>query len=264
MNQQALERLQSKTPEQRFLQILQEEYHQPPRIAQALLEEAQHYLGGSGTPLHPGQMRVILTAYDAKAGQSLRQAPKAEVAWTLDAGLEDRQVEAEHGAVALRRVRLQRLADEALAQNGVATEEDLAQALHVSVRTIKRDVLALQQQGVLLPTRGHLQGIGRGQTHKARIVALWLQGNTYDQIARLARHSLSAIARYLHAFVQVVELAQQGFGEEEIALLVSSSLALVREYLAVYAHEDAPASRARLAAHQERLLRGVAPKRGAR
>ena len=74
----------------------------------------------------------------------------------------------QHGSPTLRRVRIQRLLDEALAQGAVATQEDLAQALHVSLRTIKRDCAA-QAQEVYLPTRGNLHGIGRGQTHKAQI-----------------------------------------------------------------------------------------------
>jgi hypothetical protein len=263
MNNQEIERTQAKTPEKRFLQVLDQEFHYAPKVAQAVLEEAQTCLLGDPGPLRPGQVRVILTQYDAGHGRALRDTPMTEVVWTVDAGLEDRQVLQRHGRQALRRVRIQRLLDEALAQGAVATQEDLAQALHISVRTIKRDCVALKAQEVYLPTRGNLHGIGRGQTHKAQIVGLWLRGATYDQIARQTRHSVPAIQRYVQTFVRVVDLHQQGFSDSPIALLLNVSLALVREYLAVYQQNATPECRERLAAQMERLERAGAPKKGA-
>lgn len=263
MNNRETERLQAKTPEQRFLRVLEQEFHYAPKVAQAVLEEAQACLLGTPGPLRPGQVRVILTQYDAGHGRALHDTPTSEVIWTVDAGLEDRQVLQQHGRVALRRMRLQRLLDEALDQGAVASQEDLAQALHVSLRTIKRDCATLQAEGLYLPTRGHLHGIGRGQTHKAQIVRLWLLGATYDQIARQTRHSVSAIQRYVQTFVRVVDLHQQGFSDNQVALLLNVSLPLVREYLAVYQQNATPECCERLAAQMERLERAGNPKRGA-
>jgi biotin operon repressor len=263
MNNQAMERLQAKTPEKRFLQVLEQDFHYAPKVAQAVLEEAQACLLGDSGPLRPGQIRVILTKHDVQHGRALRDTSMTEVIWTVDAGLEDHQVLQGHGRQALRRVRIQRLLDEALAQGAVATQEDLAQALHISLRTIKRDCAVLKDQGVYLPTRGNLHGIGRGQTHKAQIVGLWLRGATYDQIAQQTRHSVSAIQRYVQTFVRVVGLHQQGFPDSQVALLLNVSLALVREYLAVYQQNATPECRERLAAQMERLGRAGAPKKGA-
>jgi Mn-dependent DtxR family transcriptional regulator len=173
----------------------------------------------------------------------------------VDAGLDDRQVLGEHGRIALRRVRIQRLLDEALAQGAVATQEDLAQVLQVSVRTVRRDCASLQAQGIYLPTRGNLHGVGRGQTHKAQIIRGWLQGETYDQIALNSHHCLSSIQRYVQAFVRVVHLHREGFPESQIALLLGMSQPLVREYLTVYDRNDATECRKRLADQTERLSR---------
>jgi hypothetical protein len=262
MNNEEIERLQAKTPEQRLLHVLAQDFHYAPKVAQAILEEAQVCLLGSPGPLRPGQTRVILTRYEAGHGQALRDTPATEVVWTVDAGLEDRQVLQQHGSVALRQVRIQRLLDEALAQGAVAVQEDLAQVLHVSLRTIKRDCAALQRQGLYLPTRGKLQGIGRGQTHKAQIVGHWLRGATYDQITRQTRHSPSAIQRYIQTFVRVVEVQQQGFAEGQMALLLEIGVPLVREYLAVYHQHATPECRERLAAQLERLGRAGMPQKG--
>jgi len=174
MNEREMERLQAKTPQQRFLRVLEREFHYAPKVAQAVLQEAEACLGGMTGRLRPGQVRVILTQRAAGHGQALRDTATTEVVWTVDAGAEDRQVWHEQGCQALRRVRILRLLDEAIEQGAVATQEDLAQALHVSIRTIKRDCAELTAQGFYLPTRGHLQGIGRGQSHKAHIVGRWL------------------------------------------------------------------------------------------
>lgn len=252
MNNDEMKRIQAKTPEQRFLRVLKQEFHYAPKVAQAVLEEAQACLAGK-PGIRPGQVRKILTKYEAGHGRALRDTATIEVAWTVDAGWEDRQVQQQHGSKALRRIRIQRLLAEALEQSAVATQEDLAQALHVSVRTIKRDCAALQTQGIYLPTRGKLRGIGRGQTHKAQIVGRWLEGETYDQIALHTHHSPTSIQRYVQSFVQVITLHLEDFAESQIALLVDKGQPLVKEYLAIYHKHDTPACRERLTAQLQRL-----------
>jgi hypothetical protein len=253
MNKDEIKRFEAKTPEQRFLRVLEQDFHYAPKVAQAVLEEAQLCLAGSPGRIKPGQVRVILTQYEAGHGRALRDTATVEVVWTVNDWHEDRQVLQRHGQTALRRVRIQRLLAEALEQGAVATQEDVAQALQVSVRTVKRDCAALQAQGVYLPTRGNLRGIGRGQTHKAQIVGRWLEGETYDQIALHTHHTSSSIQRYVQAFAQVIALHTERFADSQIALLVGKSQALVREYLAIYDKHDAPACRERLAAQLLRL-----------
>ena len=145
----------------------------------------------------------------------------------------------------------------------MASQEDLARVLQVSVRTIKRDIKALSEQGLYLPTRGNLHGIGRGQTHKAQIIQRWLQGQTYDQIALQTRHSNTAINRYVQTFVRVIELHQQDFADSQIALLLQIGVALVQEYLAVYVQNDQPACRERLKEQLQRLSGADRVKKGA-
>jgi hypothetical protein len=138
-----------------------------------------------------------------------------------------------------------------------ASQEDLARVLQVSVRTIKRDCAYLENQGIYLPTRGNLKGIGRGQTHKALIVGRWLRGESYDQIARATHHAVVSVQRYVQAFVRVIQLHQQGLDKEEIALLLQIGWPLVADYLAIYQAHDSPLARERLAAHIQRLQQRV-------
>jgi CRP-like cAMP-binding protein len=258
------ERIEAKSPEQRFMRMLEQEFEFAPRVAQVILEEAQTSLQGTcGDSVRPGQTRVLLVRREAGHGRALREIETVEVTWTIDAGAEDEQIRQRHGQQALRQVRIQRLLLEALEQGAVATQEDLARVLNVSLRTIKRDCAALQAKGVYLPTRGNLHGIGRGQTHKAQIIGRWLRGETYDQIALHTHHRPVSIQRYIQTFVRLVKLHRQGFSENEIGLLLQLSPALVREYLAVYRQHDTPDCQERLQDQLRRLDASSAAKRGA-
>lgn len=263
MNEEEIGRMQAKTVAQRFKNILQEEFYQAPRVAEAILQEAERCLLGYKETLQPGQMRVILADRRAGHGHRLKQTATVEVVWTVDAGAEDDEVLSRHGRAALRRVRIQRLLTEAVEQGGAASQEDVARALSVSVRTVKRDWAVLEKGGVYLPSRGNLRGIGRGQTHKALIVGRWLAGETYDQVARQTHHSLSSVQRYIQAFVRVMQLQERGLSWAEIALLLQVSQPLVAEYQAIYQQQDTPFARQRLAEQLHRLGQRVAgSKRG--
>ena len=253
MKQDVLGRMSAKSKEQQLLNILQEEFHQPPRVAQAMVQEVQACLEGSGQEVKPGQMRVILVGIKAGYRQTMAETSKKEVIWTVDAGREDDEVYGRYGVQGLRQQRVQRLLAEAIEQEAVASQEDLARVLNVSVRTIKRDCAALEAAGIYLPTRGNLKGIGRGQTHKALIVGRWLDGETYDQIAQATRHSVESVQRYVQAFIRVIHLQQQGVTVAEIALLLQIGQALIAEYLAIYEKHDTPFNRDRLAEQLQRF-----------
>ena len=255
-------RLETKTSEQRFKQMLEQEFDFAPKIAQSILEEAQAHLVEPSERNGAGRQPVILAKREAGHGRPLRETELIQVCWTVDTGLEDRQVGQRYGQKALRQVRIQRLLLEALEQGAVASQEDLAQALQVTVRTIKRDFAQLQEQGLYLPSRGNLQGIGRGQTHKAQIISCWLQGATYDQIAQRTHHALNSIQRYIQTFVRVIDLHQQDFSDSQLAQLLQLGLPLVQEYLAVYHDHPQPDNQRRLQEQMIRLKQAVKPKKG--
>ena len=153
---------------------------------------------------------------------------------TVDAGAEDVEIKERDGAEGLRQGRILRLTEEALEQGGVLTQEDLARVLSVDARTIRRDVKVLKAAGHLVQTRGFVKGVGRGQTHKVRVIELRLDREGYDKIARRMHHSPQAIKRYVSAFLRMVVLHRQGTPVEEIAFLTQPSARLVQEYLEVY------------------------------
>jgi DNA-binding Lrp family transcriptional regulator len=231
-----LDRLAVKTPESAFVHVLQEEFNFSLRVSRELLSTAKEMLVG-GVPssaVRPGQVRLVVASLKAPFGPPLEETDKVEVTLTVDAGAEDAKVKARQGIEGLRQGQILRLTEEALEQGGVLTQEDLARALGVHRRTIVREVKSLKAEGHLIQTRGAVKGVGRGQTHKVRIIELWLDREGYDKIARWMHHSPQAIKRYVSTFLRIVVLHRQGTPVEEIAFLTQASTRLMKEYLEVY------------------------------
>lgn len=97
----------------------------------------------------PRQERVRLPRADAPTGRPLRPEEYIEITWTLSAP-EDESIP---NKTDRRRARLLRLVQEAAAQGAAPTQEHLAAALGVGVRTIARDMAALRAAGHSLPQR---------------------------------------------------------------------------------------------------------------
>jgi len=230
------DRLALKTPEAAFLRTLQEEFQFSQRVSQELLQTAQEMLNGNkpSTAVRPGQVRLVVASLKAPFGPSLAETEKVEITLTVDAGDEDRQVKAKQGIEKMRQGQILRLTEEALEQGGILTQEDLARALGVERRTIVRAIKELKADGHLVQTRGMIKGVGRGQTHKVKIIELWLDRQGYDKIERWVRHSAQSIKRYVSAFLRVSSLHRQGVAEEEIAFLTGTSLRLVKDYIELY------------------------------
>ena len=256
------ERLNLKTPEAAFLRVLSEEFGFSSLVSRELLQVGQEMLvgGKSAQAIRPGQIRLVVVSLAAPFGPPLAEVEKVEVTLTVEAGVDDAEVRQRDGLVGLRRGRILRLTEEALAQGGVLTQEDLGRALSVEPRTIRRDVQALKAEGHLIPTRGQVKGVGRGQTHKVKIIELWLDRQGYEHIARRLYHSPQAIKRYISTFLRVVLLSQQGTALADIAFLTHTSERLVADYLGLY-HQalDLPHRAEKLAEELARVSRRAKP-----
>lgn len=181
--------------------------------------------------LREGQIEVTVVGIEERSGKVMEKMEKVRVRLTLDQGVEDIEVEKDFGRVGLRQVRVQRLCDEAIEQGGVLSQEDLSKYLSCSLRTVKRDIKAITRRGVQVITRGVLHNIGRGQTHKAKIVGLYLEGLTYTELKLRTRHSVGAIKRYLESFTKVVMAERRGIVEvTEISGVTGLSVTLVKQY----------------------------------
>ncbi len=192
----ASDRLALKTPEASFRHVLESEFNLSYREAREVVSVAREVLGldrPSGQ-VRPGQMRLVVASLRAPFGPPLDETARVEVTLTVNAGAEDAAVLSEQGRLAVRRGRMLRLVEEALEQDGVLTEEDLARALQVTRRTIERDVQTLRTAGHLVQTRGQVKGTGGAKrTRCASSSCGWIgRATTRSRCGRTTRCSRSS------------------------------------------------------------------------
>jgi tetratricopeptide (TPR) repeat protein len=143
-------------------------YEQAQRAVEAILSELEDEdlrsafaklpgvwaLRGGTAPPRAGQVLVALARLGIPSGRPLRPDERVTVRWTVDTGDTDAACRAKGGKKLLRQQRILRLLSEARAQGGDPSEGDLAQALGVSVRTVRSDVATLRAAGQQVRTRG--------------------------------------------------------------------------------------------------------------
>jgi len=128
--------------------------------------------------LSVGQMKYSCVCAAEGAGKPLRECSMATVLLTiLDA--EDRRdlpSDGKQASVHRRWRKITRLTEEAREQGGLLTQEDLAMLLDSDVRTIRRDIRQLREDGIVAATRGQQKDIGPGVSHRGLAIRHWLEG----------------------------------------------------------------------------------------
>jgi len=242
MDRQAVARLAIKNEGQSLLQDLTQ-YRLSPIEAKAVYHRLQQYLAErADDDLADGQFFYTAVAFAEPAGKPLAQCRLVRIRLTGDAPSDVAYLRPGGGGVpALRRARLFRLADEAVAQGARLAQEDFVRLLGTDVRTVRRIIREFRQNGVYIPTRGYSQDIGRGTSHKAIAVKLYLQYATYSEIERKTGDTSASLIRYLRDFSAVVQAAALAVPNDQIPALTGLSAPLVEEYIALYRTYDTPA-----------------------
>jgi len=223
-----------KTPERVFINSLKSEFELSPAESLGILELAKSCLFGE-VPQTLGKLKFLCASKRARHGKPLGDQEMVRVELTLDNGIEDLDVLRLQGGRALRQLRILRLTEEAYHQGGLLTQEDLGRLLQVSSRTIRNDIRDLQRDGNTVHTRGYDHDIGRGVSHKTRIVDLYLSGFTYDEIMRRTRHSAFSIKRYVCTFGRLLLLLSRNMTNViELSRLLNQSERLTGEYMKLF------------------------------
>jgi len=230
------ERQRHKSSEGEFIFELRNNYELSPRVSESILESAKSFLIRDHA-LKEGEIEVSVICIEELSGRMIESLKKVRVRLTIDRGLEDIEVLKKTGRVILRRVRVQRITQEALEQKGVLSQEDIGRYLNCDVRTVKRDIREIKESGIEVITRGVLRNIGRGQTHKTKIVGLYLEGKTFSDIRLKTHHSYGAIKRYLQDFQKVLMSVHNGIRDIlSISFGTGLSERLVNEYIELISH----------------------------
>lgn len=255
-DQDSAQRLNDKSPLHAIQVELQQGYGLSPvealvlaRRLQQIVDEQTDYSRGWG------QITYQAIAVDEPPGKALKDCRKVPVQLTL-CDESDTQVLAEEGPVALRRVRVHRLVNEALVQGGALSQEDLACLLGVSLKSIKRIFAHYRAGGNPLPSRGEIQDMGRGVSHKIPVIRRYVQDLSFSQISQtLGDHGIQSMARYLHHFALVMILEDKGLSPQQMQSVISISINLIEQYRQLYAELDQPEYQPTL----ERLKRVILP-----
>lgn len=228
-----LSRIELKSFEGEFLYELIHSYELSPKLSEQILISAKTSLLRT-KELREGQEVAVVVGIDEKSGKPVEKMKKKKVVLTLKNGLEDLTNLKQFGRAGLRQVIIQRITDEAIEQGGVLSQEDLSYYLNCNQRTIKRDIQAIRDKGITVTTRGVLHNVGRGQTHKAAIIKLYLEDHTYSDIKRKTRHSIGAIKRYLESFSKVLMAKHFGINNlSELSSVTGLSKYLIKQYIQI-------------------------------
>ena len=228
-----LSRIELKSFEGEFLYELINSYELSPKLSEQILISAKTSFLRT-KELREGQFVAVVVGIDEKSGKPVERMKKIKVVLTLNNGLEDMSNLQQFGRCGLRQIIIQRITCEAVEQAGVLSQEDLSYYLNCSQRTIKRDIQAIRKRGITVTTRGVLHNVGRGQTHKADIIKLYLEDYTYSEIKRKTRHSIGSIKRYLESFSKVLMAKHFGINNlSELSSVTGLSKYLLEQYIQI-------------------------------
>jgi hypothetical protein len=114
-NKTASERLNAKTLDQMFVNMVEQGYECPPFVSNALLETAQSvFVQDPSNPnvMNVGQLMVLGIAVSEPAGKPLTECEIKTAVVTLDAGKEDEEIRSKYGLATLCQARLARVTHE--------------------------------------------------------------------------------------------------------------------------------------------------------
>ena len=144
--------------------------------------------------------------------------------------IEDMKIPLHHREVRIKKC--ERWTNQAYDQGGLLCNLDLAVLLHVNESVAAEYVREyFNLYGRHLPTRGNIQLIGSGQTHKQIIIADYLNGYTTPKICQRTNHSKEAVERYIRDFLAVQLLYSQFKEIETISLVTRISKRVVSQYI---------------------------------
>jgi hypothetical protein len=240
-NHSAAKRLIEKSTLHAIQFELQQGYNLSPVEAMVLAQRMQQLVDEqTGWSRQQGQITYQAIDSAEPPGKPLSLCRKVPVHLTVMAE-GDEQLWATEGPISVRRVRVHRLVYEALLQGGALSQEDLACLLGVSLKTIKRIFAWYREQDERLPTRGEIQDMGRGVSHKIPIIRKYVQDLSFSHISQhLGKHGIPSMVRYLRHFALVMVLEDRGLTLGQMQSVVGISETLIEQYRRLHAELNVP------------------------
>lgn len=203
-------------------------------VGDILLLIETYYSYSDNSFIKPGQMvwhAVPIDEYPAK-GKSIEQTKLIPVVLDIisESDIEDLRKPIHHRELRLKRV--ERWTNQAYEQGATLSQLDLAVLLSVNEFTAGNYVREYQSLfNRKLPTRGNVQLLGSGQTHKKEIISDYLGGYLVPSICQRTNHSKEAVERYIRDFEAVKMLSPKFDDINTISLVTRLSKSVVNQYI---------------------------------
>jgi hypothetical protein len=204
-------------------------------IVDDLLTLVEHYYRFTDNSfLKAGQLVWHAVSIDEypKKGKTMAQTRLRPVVLDIisDSDIEDMKIPLHHREIRLKKI--ERWTSQAYDQGALLSQLDLAVLLGISTATAGDYVQEFHNlYHRPLPTRGNIQLIGSGQTHKKQIIALHLKGYLVPTICQKTNHSKEAVERYIRDYESVKLLSTKFDDVDVIARIIRLSSSVVKQYL---------------------------------
>ncbi len=198
----------------------------------ALVE--QYYRFKDNSFLKPGQLVWHAVPVDEypKKGKSMAQTKLKPVVLDMITDDDIEALKTPVGAHEMKLRKIERLTQQSYDQGALLSQLDLAVLLAITTVTVSECLREYQNlYNRLLPTRGNIQLIGGGQTHKRLIVALHLKGYLVPTICQKTNHSKESVERYIRDFESVRLLSTKFDDVDLISRIIRLSPSVVKQYL---------------------------------
>ena len=214
-------------------------YDKGPITASAIVDDLlaiieQYYRYNDNSFIKQGQMVWHAVPVDEypKKGKKMAQTKLKPVVLDIisDSDIEAVKDLSQHREI--RMTRVERWTSQAFDQGALLSQLDLAVLLNVSEMTAGQYVREYESlYGRQLPTRGNIQLIGGGQTHKQEIISLYLKGYLVPTICQRTNHSRDAVERYIRDFESVKLLSTKFDDVDTISRIIRLAPSVVKQYL---------------------------------
>jgi len=198
----------------------------------ALIEQYYRYTDNSF--LKPGQMvwhAVPINEYPQRA-KPISQTRRKPVVLDI---ISEKDIEHLKKPLHHREIRLKKAecwTHQAYDQEALLTQLDLAVLFGVNENTVReyiKEYYSLYQKP--LPTRGNIQDLSGGQTHKKDIITMYLKGYLVPTICQRTNYSKEAVERYIRDF-EAIRLLDPKFEDiQTISLITRLSKSVVQQYI---------------------------------
>jgi len=210
-------------------------YKFSPVVAEALAEDILRlfYIFNPNS-IKVGQILTLAVSNTEPPGKSLNNCQFVPVKLTLHAS-DDTQCLKNKGLKELKLRVIRRITQEAFAQGGSLSQNDIATLLFVDRRTVVDYIKELESRGITVITRAKFLSQGKQLPEKQRVIRMFLEGFHQEEgIARETHYSIEYVKRHINNFLRTSLFYRQGITPSNIVKITGMTLTLVNEYIEIY------------------------------